>query len=216
VSRRRRLAVFSALALAVLVLATFVWRDESRALAAHAMTLGRWPSFIALVVLPLLGFPLSVLALAAGLRFGFGPALLLLAPALALHLVFVYAAARRWFKLPLLRWLARYDFALPQAPAGESLSVALLVNLVPGPPYAVKTYLLALTELPFRAYFVGGFCANLLGVSMAILTGDFLRDMTPLRGTLLAIYVLLVSVLCHRLIRRLRRRVAPPASAARD
>jgi uncharacterized membrane protein YdjX (TVP38/TMEM64 family) len=180
------------------------------------MTLGRWPAFVALLILPLIGFPLSVLALAAGLRFGLMPALLLMAPALAFHLVFSFFAARRWFKKPLLRWLARHDFALPKLPAGESVSVALLINFVPGPPYAAKNYLLALTELSFRAYFVAGFCANLLGVSMAILTGDFLRAMTPFRGAFLTIYVVLVSVLCHRLIRRLRRRAAPATSAARD
>lgn len=182
------------------------------------MTLGPWPAFAALVILPLLGFPLSVLALAAGLRFGLGPALLLTAPAITLHLLFCYIAGRRWLAAPLHRWLARYDFTLPRAPAGESFSVALLVNLVPGPPYAAKTYLLALADIPFRSYFFAGLIANLLGASMAILAGDFLRAMTPLRAVLLLTYVVLISVFCHRLIRQLRPRapIPPSAGAARD
>lgn len=180
------------------------------------MTLGRWPAFAALLILPLVGFPLSVLALAAGLRFGLVPALLLMAPALAFHLVFSFFAARHWLRRPLLRWLARYDFTLPRAPDGESFSVVLLINLIPGPPYFAKNYLLAIAELPFRSYFSGGLLANLLSTSMGILAGDFLRAMTPRAGAILTAYVLIVSFFCHRLIRRLRRRAAPPASAARD
>ena len=213
-SDRRRLYALAAIALLVLGLASWIWRDESRALARHTMTLGPWPAFAALTILPLVGFPLSVLALAAGLRFGLGPALLLMAPALALHLLFSYLAGRRWLAAPLHRWLARYDFKLPRAPAGESFAVALLVNLVPGPPYFAKNYLLAVADLPFRSYFFAGLIANLLNTSMGILAGDFFRAMTPLRGTFLALYVVLISALCHRLIRHLRPRA--PASAARD
>lgn len=196
--------------------AAWLWRDETRALAQQTMTLGPWPAFAALVVLPLVGFPLSVLALAAGLRFGLGPALLLLAPAIVFHLVFGYAVGRRWLAAPLQRGLARYTFTLPRAPAGEAFSVALLVNLVPGPPYAAKIYLLALSDLPFRAYFFAGLGATLLGVSSAILAGDFVRTLSPLRGGVFAVYFVLISFLTHRLIRRLRRRAVPPASAARD
>lgn len=217
-SDRLRLYALVAAALLALGLASWIWRDESRTLARQVMTLGPWPAFAALVVLPLVGFPLSVLALAAGLRFGLGPALLLMAPALTLHLLFSYVAGRRWLAAPLHRWLARYDFTLPRAPAGESFSVALLVNLVPGPPYFAKNYLLAVADLPFRPYFCAGLIANLLNTSMGILAGDFLRLMTPVRGTFLTLYVVLISVLCHRLIRHLRRRapVPSPASAARD
>lgn len=195
-----------------------MWRDEARALAHYTMTLGHWPAFAALLILPLIGFPLSVLALAAGLRFGLGPALLLMTPALAFHLVFSFFAARRWLKQPLLRWLARYDFTLPRAPDGESLSVALLVNLVPGPPYFVKNYLLAIAELPFRSYFFAGLFANLLNTSMGILAGDFFRHMNLQGGAILTAYVLVISVVCGRLIRHLRR-LAPaplPTSAAQN
>ena len=182
------------------------------------MTLGRWPAFAALLVLPLLGFPLSVLAVAAGLRFGLVPALLLMAPALAFHLVFSFFAARHWLKRPVLHWLSRYDFKLPRAPEGESFSVVLLINFIPGPPYFVKNYLLAIAELPFRSYFFGGLIANLLNTSMGILAGDFFRAMTFQGGAILAVYILIISFFCHRLVRKLRGRhaAALPASAARD
>jgi uncharacterized membrane protein YdjX (TVP38/TMEM64 family) len=214
--RRRNLFIIAGLALAALALATWIWSDESRALAQHAMTLGRWPAFIALLILPLIGFPLSVLALAAGLRFGLVPALLLMAPALAFHLVFSFFVARHWLKRPLLRWLSHYDFTLPRAPDGESFSVALLINFIPGPPYFAKNYLLAVAELPFRAYFFAGLIANLLNTSMGILAGDFFRHMNLQGGAILTAYVLIISFFCHRLVRQLRRRAAPPASAARD
>lgn len=175
------------------------------------MTLGRWPAFAALLILPLIGFPLSVLALAAGLRFGLGPALLLMAPALTFHLLFSYIAGRRWLAAPIHRWLARYDFTLPRAPAGESFSVALLVNLIPGPPYFAKNYLLAVADLPFRSYFFAGLLANLLNTSMGILAGDFFRHMNLQGGAILAAYVVIVSIFCHRLIRHLRRSAPSPS-----
>ncbi len=160
------------------------------------------------VVLPLAGFPVSALHLAAGLRFAFLPALLVVAAAtLAQNAgawALVRALPRGWFGR-LAPWREKL------AGAGHR-EAAVLGALVPGMPYSVQLYLLPVMGAPLRVLGTVSVPLHTARASVTILFGTLSDDFTPARVAALAAYYAAVFTLCGFAVRRLRRRLAEPHS----
>lgn len=102
------------------------------------------PLFIALmVVLPMLGFPMSIFLVVAGLKFGVVYGFVLWLLVLPLHTLTAYGAAT--YLRPLLEKLLNrtLGYSIPTIPSHNEAMVSFLFLAIPaGIPYAVKNYLL--------------------------------------------------------------------------
>lgn len=111
------------------------------------------PLFAAMALLPLAGFPIMPVYLIAGARFGTLGGGAVVALATVVHLIGSYVIARTIFRRPLDRLLNRWHAHLPEIPRDEEAAVAVVAALVPGVPYFVRNYLLAMTGVRLSVYF---------------------------------------------------------------
>lgn len=158
----------------------------------------------AMAILPIFGFPVSVVYLVAGARFGpvWGGAVV--GVATAVHLLGSYAIARSVLRRPLLRFIERRHRRLPQIPEDEQASVALVVALVPGLPYVVRIYLLAIADFRLRIYFWVCLGVYVLRSYVTILMGDLSTEPSGRRLAILLGMDALKILICAFVIWRLR------------
>lgn len=136
---------------------------------------GPWVFFLAVVVLPAIGAPLSAFTLTAGEAFSSlmtmpGVIAATLA-ALALNQALTYWMVHHGLRPLVTRLAARYGYSIPKVSKENALSVALVVRLTPGPPYFVQGYILALAEVPFRLYMIVSWLAVVPWAVGAIVLG---------------------------------------------
>lgn len=206
-SRRRWwLAGFACLAVvgvtAVMVFTEFDWHDVVAAIDSLNA-----PLLITLMcVLPLGGFSITVFYLVVGARFGPLVGGCVVAFTTAVHLVGSHLIARTFLRAPLQRLLARHHRHVPHIPPDENAAIALMVSLVPGPPYFARNYLLALGDVPLRVYFWVCLSVYVARSYVTLFLGD-LAGAPDCRTLLIliAVYVVKLSV-CGYVLWRLRRR----------
>lgn len=164
--------------------------------------------FLAMAVLPLFGVPLSPFTVIAGPVFGptlgAGTVIACAILAVAVDVALAYGIAG-WALRPLAERLARWlGYSIPELPEGTAWEIALLVRVLPGPPFFVQSYLLGLARVPFGIYMTASVLVPSLYLSSAILAGDALirRDWRGLvfAGALCAI----AAVAIYRLRKRLQ------------
>lgn len=170
-----------------------------------------------MALLPVAGFPIAVVYLIAGARFGPVGGGLVVAAVTAFHLVATHAVARSFLRAPIERFIARRHRTLPQIPADEHAAVALIAALVPGLPYFLRNYLLALSGIRLRVYFWICLPVYVARSYVTILLGDLSSDPSR-RGLLILVGVDAVKVsICALVIwwlRRHHRRVHGEKAAA--
>jgi uncharacterized membrane protein YdjX (TVP38/TMEM64 family) len=111
------------------------------------------PSFL---ILPLLGLPISLFLLLIGLRFGFWWGLALSTAAMYFHTFAAYRIAHGLFRRRVRRWLVKKQFGLPTIKVRHQGWFTVLFAAIHGPPYFVKLYALALTDIPLRIHLLYG------------------------------------------------------------
>ncbi len=152
-ARAVRLILFGVL-IAVLVYLYSQGQLTHDNLKRFGAALPTWLFVPAYFVLPLFGFPISALLLASGLKFGFATSIGLAAVGMAFHTLIAWRFAHGYFRQRLERWLRSTRFGLPKIPDKHQIWFTSLFVTVPGLPYAVKLYSLAMTNLTFRRYFL--------------------------------------------------------------
>lgn len=185
---------------AVLMFTEFDWGELVRRIAA----LNAGWLLLAMMTLPLVGFPVLPVYLVAGARFGPYLGGVVVLAATAAHLVGSYLIAGSVLRRPLLRLLAKWHAHLPAIPADEEPAVALVAALAPGVPYVVRNYLLALMGLRLRIYFWIALPIYVARSYVSILLGDLGTDPDRGRLLLLAGVEALKAVICAIVIWRLR------------
>ena len=103
-----------------------------------------------MAVLPVAGFPITVVYLFAGARFGPGWGGLVVAGVTVMHLLGTYAIAGSFLRAPMRRFIERRHLHMPEIPEDEQIAVCVIAALVPGLPYVVRNYLLALGGVKLR------------------------------------------------------------------
>jgi uncharacterized membrane protein YdjX (TVP38/TMEM64 family) len=106
-----------------------------------------------MALLPVVGFPISVVYLFAGARFGPVGGGVVVTIVTAVHLLATYGIARSFLRGPLQRFIERKHLPLPHIPEDEQAAICVIAALVPGLPYVMRNYLLALAGVRFRYYF---------------------------------------------------------------
>lgn len=107
---------------------------------------------VAFLLLPMVGFPISVLLVIAGMRFGFGWGMGLAAVGIFLHNIAAYQLVHGKLRERFSRALKKRGHKLPALTRRNQIWFTALFASIHGPPYAAKIYLLALTEVKFRVY----------------------------------------------------------------
>ncbi len=161
---------------------------------------------VLMALLPLAGFSIGIVYVVAGLKFGLVWGGLVIACVTAVHLVGTHWVVRGFLRGPIERFLQRKGYRLPEFPPGAERSLAAMVALVPGPPYFLRNYALALSGIPLTTYFWP--CLGIYTVRsyVTLALGDVGGD--PSRAGfvwLTAIFAVKLAV-CAFLIRRIRKK----------
>ena len=205
--RRQRILVVS-IAVAVVILFAVVtrigggehWRGAINALPVAAL-------LACFAFLPLTGFPVTLVLVAVGARFGFGVGLAITAAAIVVHLSLSYPLAER-LRRPVTALLKRAGWALPKLDDRNAWPFSLWLSLAPGLSYALKNYTSPLAGVPFRTYFLTYFpvhlCTSVIGL---LLGGATMRFSWPLVAGVL-VYGIGMALLSRQLAARLGKRGA--------
>jgi uncharacterized membrane protein YdjX (TVP38/TMEM64 family) len=164
--------------------------------------------FVAMAVLPAIGFPVLFFSLSAGPAF---------APQLGMGVVIACTVASLVVNLALTYWLSRYAFRpllegiikklgyqLPQVAAQDHLSLTVLLRITPGPPFFVQGYLLGLADVPFLTYM---WVSCLISISYNIAVVLFGDSLTNGKGGL-AFLAFSLLIAFSVLVKWIRRRMA--------
>lgn len=202
---RRKALMYLVAGMGVLVLILFLsWADWD-VLKTWLRGLNPFWLFTLMVIVPLLGGPVSLFYLAAGIRFGPWWGLLWALLAVAIHLIGSWWIANSWMQRP-LDWLCdKLNYKKPMVPKGEYAPVCLLVSLVPGILYAAKNYLLVLAGVPFRPYFYTCLPAHFFHAALGILLGDLIGATSWLKTVFFITYAVVLLGLSHYVVHRLKR-----------
>lgn len=205
------ITVLIALGVVVSLMKWFDWAVLRQSL--ETMQHGPLLAFVA--VLPIFGFSIALVYLVVGAAFGGWMGLVVVGEATAVHLLGSHWIARSFLRAPVERFLKRRKHQLPELPEGEEWAVVLMAALVPGLPYFVRNYLLALSGIPLRTYFWICWPVYVFRSSLVIFMGDFSGDISVRRvallGSILAVKVAVCAYLIHRLRVRYKARPAAPA-----
>lgn len=192
VKKKALLLKLAAVGLVLLVATLFLLRHKSLAevialgrglvdrVMEWARTVGPFPFFAAMALLPAFGFPIIVFSLSAGVLFspqiGLGWVIVCVLLSLGVNLALTYWLARYALR-PLLQGLIRkLGYGLPQVSKEDHLSLAVVCRITPGPPFFVQSYLLGLAEVPFWTYmWVSWLISAMYAIAMVIF-GDSLMQ----------------------------------------
>jgi len=174
---------------------------------AFVRELGPVVFFAAMAILPAFGVPMSLFTIPAGEAFGprlgLGVVIAIALVVLAVNLALTYWVARYALRPLLTGLMKRYGYSVPRVTPDNALTVALVVRLTPGPPYALQGYLLGLAEMPFGLYMIvswlgqAPYAVGLIVLGEGLMNGNF---MLVAKGLAVLIVVIAVVQLVRRKI----------------
>lgn len=179
---------------------------DRESLLAYGESLPAGAFLAAFLILPLVGFPISIFLVLAGIRFGLGGGMAAAALAIAGHHFATFRLAHGWFRDPVRRRLARAGHAIPPVPTRHRAWFTAFFAAVHGPPYIAKLYLLALTDVPFRIYLGVGAPIYILFCLIPVGAGSALIDFNPTWLYLLLALSTVLLLAGYGLRRQLARR----------
>lgn len=143
-----------------------------------------------MILLPLAGFPMSIFLVLAGVRFGVVWGTVLTFFVLPLHISTGYLITRTFLRNPLLRFLSQKGYEPPILYRRQTGLGIVSFLLIPGPPYILKTYLLALTGLPYTTFLLTNWATeSLLTLPIAAMGGAAAQKNWYLFGVLLVAFL---------------------------
>lgn len=217
---KRRLLLAASLAVLIAGVVFVVWKTGLME-AADAAVLGLREAgpavfFVAMALLPAVGFPLLAFTLAAGPVFGptlgAGWVIAWSLTAVVANLLLTYWLSNRALRPLVSRVLTYFEIRLPESSAGGAWQMTLIVRLAPGPPFWVQSYLLGLIRVPLVPYLVVS-TAVIAGYIVALVFGGEALAKGSGRLAVAALGILVVSVVTLQLLRQrtARRRAAAAA-----
>jgi uncharacterized membrane protein YdjX (TVP38/TMEM64 family) len=171
------------------------------------------PLFICFAVLPLTGFPVTLLLLAVGARFGFWPGLAATAAATVIHLLASYPLAGL-VRRPVTLLLSKAGWRLPQLDRGAAWPFSTWLALAPGLSYALKNYTPPLAGVPFTIYFLTYFPVHMATSVLGLLLGGATMNFSWPMAAGVLVYAIVMGVLTKILADRLRKRSKAAADTA--
>jgi uncharacterized membrane protein YdjX (TVP38/TMEM64 family) len=188
---------------------------DIEAVHATAARLNGGAAFALLVVLPLVGFPASLLHIAAGIRFGVSLGLVLVSTSILVQLLVSYAVVHVWrSRFERARWVGKLRARIPQ---GAHASVCVFTVLLPGAPFTAVNYVLPLIGVPLRTFLLCAWPLHTLRSTVTVAFGGHSAHLTAARLAVLVVYALAILGASAWTYRRLQSRLAdqPPAANGR-
>lgn len=208
VTRRRVLIALAVLA-ALVALALLYRRIDIEHLHAVARGLNGGLVFLALTLLPLAGFPVSVMHAVAGVRFGFALALPLVALSILLQLLLSFALVRAAPQF----FARRLEPLRKRLPKAAHWPLALFTLLLPGAPFFAQNYVLPLIGVPLRIFLGAALPLHLLRSVVGVTFGELSDRLTPWSVAGFVAYAIGITLACGFAFRRLRARLRDPQPA---
>lgn len=113
--------------------------------------------FVAMILLPAVGAPISAFLITAGPvfgpQFGLGWVIAFCLLALTANMALTYFLASRAMRPLVEKLLTKLGYRLPQADANDATDLIILLRVI-GLPFPVQNYLLGLAGLPFGKYMI--------------------------------------------------------------
>lgn len=177
----RRLLIKLLIAIAILGVLAWIFRDDldRESLIALGKRLPIPVFVIAFLLTPVLGFPISILLFLAGLRLGFSWGMALATGGMFVHSIVAYFVTHGWFRDRLRARLERAGYGIPPIDRRHQAWFTALFAAFHGPPYAIKLYLLALTDVSFRIYLWVGTPVYILFALLPVGAGSAVTDLNP-------------------------------------
>ncbi len=166
--------------------------------------------FLCLTVLPLVGFPVSLLHALAGARFGLPLGMTLVAASIVLQLLASYALVRMAPEF----FARRFEQLRRKLPPATHRSLTVFTMLLPGVPYFAQNYVLVVVGVPFTTFFWLSLPIHFLRSIIGIIFGEWSGDLTPTRIVLFVIYGIGITVICGLAFRRLQAQLQNQRPAA--
>lgn len=204
--------VFMLLVVVALVIGAWTGRINVQGVHEVADRLNGAVAFGLLVVLPLCGFPVSVLHLAAGIRFGAPLGFALVSLSILLQLLASYWLVRLWRE----GFARRFDNLRRRIPQGAHASLCVFAVLLPGAPYVAINYVLPLIGVRLRTFILYCWPLHTLRSTVTVLLGDQTDKLTLERLVVLGVYALLLTGGSWWVYRRLRRQLGDPQPGGDD
>jgi uncharacterized membrane protein YdjX (TVP38/TMEM64 family) len=117
---------------------------------------GPLPFFVAMAVLPALGFPMSIFYLAVGSAFaetmGLPGVLAASGAAVFVNVALTYWLAAYGLRPWLVEMIGRTKYKIPELAATDHAQLTLIIRITPGPPFFMQGYLLGLAGVRFFTY----------------------------------------------------------------
>lgn len=163
------------------------------------------PLLVCFALLPLTGFPLTLLLLAVGARLGFWPGLAATAVVTVIHLVASYPLAGR-VRRPVTALLSKAGWRLPQLDREAAWPFSAWLALAPGLSYALKNYTPPLAGVPFTIYFATYFPIHMVTSVLGLLLGGATMNFSWPMAAGVLVYAIIMGTLTKILADRLRKR----------
>lgn len=161
--------------------------------------LGLIPFFVAMAVLPVIGFPVTPFYLLAGATFGVGVSLIFTALSQAANLFLAYWLARRYLRGPIEKLVEKMNYKIPQVAPKHYVNLTFWVKLTPGPPHFLKSFILGLARVPFGVFFLISWPTTMGFAVGVIIFGDSLAD-NDLSQAILGGFLMLAFLIALKLI----------------
>lgn len=207
---RRKIITFIAIVLACVALALVYRQIDVQALHTRAQEINGFLVFVLITVLPLFGFPVSVCHAVAGVRFGLGLGLALVAASIVLQLLASYALVKMapsFFARHMERWRKK----LPKA---AHVPLTQFTMLLPAVPYFAQNYVLPLVGVPLGTYLLWGSLIHIVKSIIGVLFGEMSDDLTPARIAIFVAYAIAITITTAWAFRRLQARIKDQRPAA--
>lgn len=183
---------------------------DVQALHDRAQRMNGLAVFVVMTVLPMFGFPVSVLHVIAGVRFGTGLGLALTTISILLQLLASYAlvkTAPAFFA----RWVEPLRRRLPEA---SHTPLTQFTMLLPGAPYFAQNYVLPLVGVPLGTYLLWSFPLHVVRSIVGVIFGHESADLTPMKLAGFGLYSIAIGLTCAWSFRRLQKQMKGPPAAA--
>ncbi len=194
-NRGRRLTLGGLVLFAVLLIMVLVYYQGDAVLKLHDYLQNNVNPVVFLLlmlILPIAGVPLSIFLLLVGIKFGILWGVLLTGVLMFFHMIITYYIVHSFLRSWIIKILKRTKLSSFTTKRTLNTWHLLIFMLIPGLPYAAKSFLLALSDIGFKRYLVINWSTQFPMSIPLVLAGAAVIEMNPL--TLSMVFLLLVLV----------------------